>query len=589
MTKPNAPVFAPYLKGAGHATLTTHASRSLLLACTVALAACSSTPLPQWPASTSPVSSQAATQTSANTPSSSTAPARPVVSVSPVAPSAALEPLPYSAAIAQLFPDPSERYSTPGLSEGRSQFTTNAELAELLRNISQPGSNSTVRLGIIDSGSSQNGNPIYALVATKAKATSPLALDESGRPSVMVVAGQQGTDAAATEAMLALIKELDSGGLLEPLLNSIHIIFVPRANPDGFAKGTAATADGTDLRFDHLRLQTPEARFLAKLARDYRPSVLLDAGEFAAIQPTLQRYNAVRANDVGLQYAVTPNGHEFVTKAAREWLHQPVNDSLSHAGMRVDWAFDAAGSNAASGFAMGTTEPTTLRNVSSLKNVASLEVRSRGSDLGRTHLQRRVHSHVKAMTTVLEQAAQRAADLRQVQTFVTRDIASHACRNTLVVQSEPRTEQRDVTLVDAASAQLVQRKTAWTSSLNIGIPRTRHHACGYWLSANAVQAAERLGMLGVIVQRVAELSPLDAEIYQASTDSSAAASISLTRSNFEAAPGSYYVSMNQPLAFLAAAALEPDTPYSFYRTGVLTQLNEAARVVTLPKIVFEED
>lgn len=172
MTKPNAPVFAPYLKGAGHA-LTTHASRSLLLACTVALAACSSTPLPQWPASTSPARSQAATQTSANTPSSSTAPARPVVSVSPVAPSAALEPLPYSAAIAQLFPDPSERYSTPGLSEGRSHFTTNAELAELLRNISQPGSNSTVRLGIIDSGSSQNGNPIMRWLRPKPKQLPP--------------------------------------------------------------------------------------------------------------------------------------------------------------------------------------------------------------------------------------------------------------------------------------------------------------------------------------------------------------------------------------------------------------------------------
>nr|WP_174863359.1 hypothetical protein [Comamonas jiangduensis] len=294
---------------------------------------------------------------------------------------------------------------------------------------------------------------------------------------------------------------------------------------------------------------------------------------------------------MGLQYAVTPNGHEFVTKAAREWLHQPVSQTLSQAGMRVDWSFEATGPSAATGFAMGTTEPTTLRNVSSLKNVVSMEASSRGSDLGRTHLQRRVHSHVKAMTTVLESAAQRAAELRQVNSFVTRDVASQACRSSLTVQAQPRMEQRDVTLIDAASAHIVQKPAAWTSGLALGAPRTRSHACGYWLSANAVQATERLGMMGVYVQRVAELSSLDVETYQSSAAATGngTTSISLARGHMEAAPGSYYVSMNQPLAFLAAAALEPDTPYSFYSHGILSQLNETARVVALPQIVFEEE
>lgn len=561
----------------------------MLLASALTLAACSSTPLPEWPAaSTAPRTQAPATPASA---AASTTSAPSAASVTPVTPNTRLEVLPYSAAIAALFPDPSERYSTPGLSEGRHSATTNSELAELLREISQQSLHQSPRIGLLNSGNAQSGTPIYALVATKAPAISPLALDESGRPTVMIVAGQQGTDTAATEAVLVLSKELGAGGLLAPLLDKINIIFVPRANPDGFAQGTATTADGTDLRLDHLLLQTPEARFLAKLARDYRPSVLLDAGEFNAVQPTLQRFNAVRANDMGLQYAVTPNGHEFVTKAAREWLHQPVSQTLSQAGMRVDWSFEATGPSAATGFAMGTTEPTTLRNVSSLKNVVSMEASSRGSDLGRTHLQRRVHSHVKAMTTVLESAAQRAAELRQVNSFVTRDVASQACRSSLTVQAQPRMEQRDVTLIDAASAHIVQKPAAWTSGLALSAPRTRSHACGYWLSANAVQATERLGMMGVYVQRVAELSSLDVETYQSSAvaTGNSTTSISLARGHMEAAPGSYYVSMNQPLAFLAAAALEPDTPYSFYSHGILSQLNETARVVALPQIVFEEE
>ena len=100
-------------------------------------------------------------------------------------------------------------------------------------------------------------------------------------------------------------------------------------------------------------------------------------------------------------------------------------------------------------------------------------------------------------------------------------------------------------------------------------------------------------MMGVVVQRVAEISSLDAESYQmagtAPSNLPRTPQVSLVRSHFEAAPGSYYISMNQPLAFVAAAALEPDTPYSFYSTGILNQLNEVMRVVSTPQIVFEEE
>lgn len=593
MTKPFAPVFAPYQERPGTA-FATHAARVALAGTALALAACSSTPLPPWPSTGSRPQPPAVAPAAAPAPAASTntdSPRPAAASVTPVAPSNMLEVLPYSAAIAELFPDPAERYSTPGLSDGRRSLTTNSELTELLRELSQASTSGGPRLGVLNSGSAQSGAPILAMIATQSPSISPLALEESGRPSVMIVAGQQGTDTAATEAALVLAKELGTGGLLAPLLDKINIILVPRANPDGFDQGRATTADGTDLRFDHLLLKTPEARFLAKLARDYRPAIVLDAGEFAAIEPTLQRFAAVRANDMGLQYGITPNAHEFVTKAAREWLHEPVVQALSQARLRADWAFTATGSDAAAGFAMGGLAPTTLRNASSLKNMASMETLSRGSDLGRTHIQRRVHSQVKAMMAVLQNAAQRADNLRQVGAFVARDVASKACRSTLTVQAQPRQEQREVTLVDAQTAQLVQKPVAWTSGLNMVQPRQRHQACGYWLSPNAVQATERLSMLGVIVQRVGELSPMQVETYQAATPgtSTPTANVTLARTAMEATPGSYYVSMNQPLAYLAAAALEPDTPYSYMSHGVLGGLGDVARVVALPNIVFDED
>ena len=512
-------------------------------------------------------------------------------SITPIAPASNLEALPYSAAIAQWFADPAERYSTPGLEAGRTDFTTNAEIATLLRELSSHATQG-VRLGAIAAGSSQNGQPIWALIATRANAITPLALEENQRPTVMIVAGQQGTDHAPTEALLAMAKELGEGGLLSPLLQQLNIVLVPRANPDGFELQQPHTADGTDLRQDHLVLKTPEARMLAKLARDYRPAVLVDAGEFNALEPTLSRFGAVRANDAGLQYAVTPNGHEFITKAAREWLHEPTVLALSQAQLRADWAFENIGADAQAGFSMGTLQPTTLRNASSLKNVASLAVLSRGADIQRSHIQRRVHTHVKALTAVLQSSYQRAANLRQIHSFVVRDVASQACKGPLVTHAQPLREQREVSLLDAQTAQTIQPQVAWQSALGMQQPTKLMQACGYWLSANAVQAAERLNMLGVNVQRIAELSPLRIEAFQATAGTQslpAAPTVQRLPAQMDATPGSYYVSMNQPLAYLAAAALEPDTPFSYFSHGVLGGLNEVARVVSLPNLVFDEE
>ena len=46
--------------------------------------------------------------------------------------------------------------------------------------------------------------------------------------------------------------------------------------------------------------------------------------------------------------------------------------------------------------------------------------------------------------------------------------------------------------------------------------------------------------------------------------------------------GSWYVSLAQPLALLAVAALEPDSPNSFFANHVLADLAAAARVTLAP-------
>ena len=72
-------------------------------------------------------------------------------------------------------------------------------------------------------------------------------------------------------------------GLLEPLLDRINVVVVPRANPDGAEVGTRVTANGVDMNRDHLLLNTPEARALAQVINDYRPILVVDAHEYTCL------------------------------------------------------------------------------------------------------------------------------------------------------------------------------------------------------------------------------------------------------------------------------------------------------------------
>lgn len=562
------------------------AARWSALASACLLAACSTTQLPPWPASgqtTRPQSAAAATQPAAPSGVTST----------PIAPQMSNlggNGAPYGEAVARRFPDPAVRYDTPGLAEQRRQFTTNAELSGWLRKIAS-SSNSQTRLGVAPVGLSQRALPIEALVATRAASIQAAAVNATGLPTVVLVGQQHGDEPASAEALLVIARELAPGGLLEPLLQQINIVVVPRANPDGSDSGTHGTANGTDLAHDHLQLSTPEARALAVLVRDYRPIAVIDLHEFPAGGNVLRKFGGVQSSDVLLQYGNTANTHDIVLKAEREWYDAAVRDALTQAGLGSDGYFQTSANPQDRSISSGSAAPDTLRSASALKNAVGLAITSRGSDLGRAHLQRRVHSLVIAATRTLRASAERAKDLSQIRSFVARDIASQACRRQLVVKAEPALQQRSISLLDPKSGEELAQTLDFSSALDLKPVLTRSRPCGYWLSAHSTEAVQRLRQLGLQVMRVAEPGKLIADSYNDAKPIGATerGSLLLTRGAIEADEGSFYVSLNQSHANLAAAALEPDTPYSFAGTGVLAGLSDVARIVNPPSVVFEDD
>ncbi|MDO9360159.1 MAG: M14 family metallocarboxypeptidase [Polaromonas sp.] len=572
------------------------------------LAGCaSSVDLPPWsppvqgavaaPAATSPAPaapSQTVVTSPVPPPSVQGAPVitAPVLS-SPVSPPPAVQALPYGAAVAARFPAPSIVYNTPGLQPGRTAFTTATELRSLLRDQSLAATRSAgLQAGVLQIGQTQRGESIEALVLARAAGTDAAALQANGRPTVLLIGQQHGDEPAGAEALLVVAREL-SQGLLMPLLERINVVVVPRANPDGAAAAQRLTAENMDLDRDHLLLASPEAQALARLARDYQPAVVLDSQEYAIGTAFQQRYGAVQKFDALLQYATVANHPEFLTKADEEWFRRPLLQALKAQGLSTEWHYALAADPADTKLAMGGTSPATSRNAYGLKNAVSLLVESRGSGMGRADIQRRVHTQVTAISSVLASTAQRAGELRQLRPYLDREVGAMACREQAVVQAAPVAAQYELAVLDPVTGADRKIIVDWDSSLALRTVKSRVRPCGYWLSANAAQAVERLRLHGVQVMQLTETGTLLGDSYRETArtpdprTSLPVAQVALVRGVVDISRGSFYIPMNQPMGNLVMAALEPDTADSYFSARLVDRLQDSARIMSEPALKME--
>ena len=489
---------------------------------------------------------------------------------------------PYGSAVMARFPDPAVRYATPA-------FTSNAELQAQLRELVREAKAAGSRAQLLVAGVSQTGQPIEALLLSRQADLEPAALRASGRTTVLLIGEQHGDEPAGAEALLALAHSLAQGSLA-PRLDVLNVIVLPRANPDGAQAGRRATASGIDLNRDHLLLRTPEAQAIAGLMRDYAPAVVVDAHEYPAIAPYLDKFGGVARADVLLQYAMAPNVHEFVSRAAEEWFRRPLLERLQREGLTSDWYHTLATAPDDRRVAMGAPRPDLGRNAAGLRHAVSLLVETRGSELGRTHFARRVHTQVVAMESVLASAAARADDLAKLRRFVETETVAQACSGETVVEAASTPSEYLLKLIDPASGADMAVNVAWESALQLQTLRARARPCGYWLAAGERDAALRLRGLGLTVQRIEEQGVVRGESYRETSRAAVADSpgalqpqVETVPALLDVAPGSWSVPLDQPLAGLAIAALEPDTPVSYVTQGVIAGgVHAVSRVLARP-------
>jgi hypothetical protein len=331
---------------------------------------------------------------------------------------------------------------------------------------------------------------------------------------------------------------------------------------------------------------------------------IIDAHEYTVAGRFLEKFHAIQRYDVLLQHATTANLPEFMTKAALEWYRAPMVKALGAENLTQEWYYTTSTRPDDLRISMGGTQPDTGRNVNGLKNAVSVLLETRGVGIGRTHIQRRVHSHVTAITSALRSTVERANDLEQVRSYEARDISAQACRGDIVVEAGPTPTQHELVMLDPDTGADRTLRVDWNSSLKLTTLKKRPRPCGYWLAGGASEAVERLKLLGLQVMRVAEPGSILADTYQETGRTTAQrqdvrgtvaggqaiirVQVTPTRSAIDVPAESYYVPLNQPLANLAVAALEPDTQNSYFANHLIANLGDTARVMAPPSLVFED-
>ncbi|CAN7260297.1 M14 family zinc carboxypeptidase [Rhizobacter sp. LjRoot28] len=510
------------------------------------------------------------------------APSAELPASAPVTPGASATPL-ETPAVAARFPEPSIAYPLPSLAPGRTEFTSAAEMQALLQGLTAAASTASGEnppsVTLLQLGSSQQGTPLQALLFTRHPSPSPSVIVRGGRPTVLLIGQQHGDEPASAEALLVLARELASGGL-QGLLDRINVLILPRVNPDGALLAQAAAANGVDLDTDHLLLTTPEARAVASLARDYRPLVVIDAHEYPLDPGHAERFGGAQRADLLLQYASTAGLPDFVMKASEEWFRQPLVRALKGDGLTVDWSHRPVADVTARRMAMGTPSPDNARNVNGLRNAVSFIVESRGGNLGRTHLNRRVFSHVTAISHLLRSSAQRADDLVKLRKYVDASVRAELCSGEMLIDARLTPAEHSLVMLDPQTGEDKNVAVNWDSALLLRDGKPRSRPCGYWLAANQTEAVARLRGLGLRVEQLLEAVEMQGDV---NTGAPVAGEREFLA--FNAPAGSYYVPLSQAWARLVVAAMEPDSAHGLVARKVADGgPRRLVKVTTVPKV-----
>ena len=183
-------------------------------------------------------------------------------------------------------------------------------------------------------GKSEEGRDLPLLVISDPKVTTPEAARQLQRPLIFVQANIHAGEVEGKEAILKLARRLVAGDL-KPLTRQLVILIAPNYNADGNEKvsvqnrtaqygpvagvGTRENSKGLDLNRDYMKLDSLEARALVGLMTKWDPHVLVD------LHTTNGSYHA---NHLTYSPILNPNADARLIEFTRTRMLAPIRDAM---------------------------------------------------------------------------------------------------------------------------------------------------------------------------------------------------------------------------------------------------------------------
>jgi Zinc carboxypeptidase len=476
-----------------------------------------------------------------------------------------------SADVKARYPNVAIAIETPALREGRTTLTSQEELESFLSKLAQP----TAPMVVETLAKTPQGRALPLLTFTRERLIDPAAIRATGRPIIWLIGQQHGNEPAGGEAMLAVAKSLAEGEL-QPLLDRIVVVMMPRANPDGAAANTRDTSARMDLNRDHATLALPETRALHTAIQRLPPDLVIDAHEFSVAQRWLEKFGALQAADLMVLDATHPMVPESAQRFARQNVQPAIEAAMEQYGLRHMPYHTTSTRRSDRSIALGGNASGIARNAFGLSGAVSFLLETRGVGIGMEGYQRRVATHYLAIRAALQVAAEKASDLRAAVTASRRHIVEQS--STVIVRHTVETESVTLPLIDAATGVDIAAETIMSNSKRVAVTTRRPWPAGYVVRPEAQSSATELRLLGAQLCTIARDVEINAEMFEvhdrSTNDRRAinpdAAVRAIVRDVRVAIPaGSIFVPASQPAGNRIVLALEPDAPGSFVAVDVV--------------------
>lgn len=439
-------------------------------------------------------------------------------------------------------------------------------------------------------GTTPQGRPMWALVASQSGALTPAAARRAGLPVTLVQGGIHAGEIDGKDAgFLALREQLARPGALRHQV----LVFVPVFNVDGHERfgpwhrpnqrgpeqmGWRTTAQNLNLNRDYVKADAPEMQAMLGLVRAWDPLVMVDLHATDGAQ---------FEHDIAIMVEPVHAGDAALREAGRAWRDGVIDALAAQGGLPLPfYPSFVEMDNPASGFRDGVPTPRFSQGYFLLRNRLGMLVE--------THSWRpyphRVRQTRQTIDAVLDQVARHGRDwLQRAHAADARPPAE------LALTWRTRPEAREIefrgyaytrTPSEVSGALMTRydetRPEVWRVPLRDRIEPDLVRAApraGYLVPAeHAAWVGEKLAQHGVRFERLARgRTALPVQVWRASAVKRDATS---TEGHHRMAlagqwaaeardlpAGSLFVPAQQPLAALAMHLLEPDAPDSLASWG----------------------